>query len=336
VPHLPAHPDLDQLRHRAMDLLRDARGGQPDALRRIRTVSGRTTLAAAQLAVAREHGFPSWTGLAREVGRREALDDRDLDRLRALLSEEPGLATTSMEQWPDHPLGASPLGYVAMLRFDTASGEWRDLPGTADVARVLLAAGAAVDGGPGDRETPLITAASYGDAAVARVLIVAGADVDALAAPNSGGVPGGSALLHAAVFGMTEVVDLLVAAGARVRSIEEAAAAGDIRSWLHAETPAGARLRALVMAAQHERLGVIEQLVAAGTPVDGTDETFGRHPLRQAAADGRASSVRLLLALGADPTLRDRLGRTPLALCREGAASAGRDEVERMLAPLSG
>jgi ankyrin repeat protein len=75
----------------------------------------------------------------------------------------------------------------------------RRVPGA--VAGALLAAGAPVDGPPGDRETPLITAASYGDAEVARVLIEAGADLEATAAPNAGGVPGGTALEHAAVFG---------------------------------------------------------------------------------------------------------------------------------------
>ena len=63
-------------------------------------------------------------------------------------------------------------------------------------------------------ETPLITAA-YGDADVARALIEAGADVEARATEEAGGVPGGTALLHAAVFGMTPVVDVLIAAGAR-------------------------------------------------------------------------------------------------------------------------
>ena len=41
-------------------------------------------------------------------------------------------------------------------------------------------------------------------------------------------MPSGTALQHAAVFGMTEVVDVLVAAGARIGSLEMAAAAGDI------------------------------------------------------------------------------------------------------------
>ena len=49
---------------------------------------------------------------------------------------------------------------------------------------------------------------------------------------------------------MTPVVDVLVAAGARIHGIEEAAAAGDsCAGWLSHETPLQARIRALVMAA---------------------------------------------------------------------------------------
>ena len=50
-----------------------------------------------------------------------------------MLSGEPDLSWTTMERWGDHPKGASPLGYVAMLRYDTAS-VWRDLEGTGAVA----------------------------------------------------------------------------------------------------------------------------------------------------------------------------------------------------------
>jgi hypothetical protein len=50
-----------------------------------------------------------------------------------------------------------------MLRYDTARDVWRDVPGTAALARALLRAGAPVDGDPLDAETPLMTAASYGD-----------------------------------------------------------------------------------------------------------------------------------------------------------------------------
>jgi len=195
-----------------------------------------------------------------------------------------------------------------------------------------------VDGEPGDPETPLITAASYGGADVARVLIEAGADLEAAAAPGAGGVPGGTALLHAAVFGMTDVVDVLVAAGARIRGIEEAAAAGDVSEWLTADAPVDARIRALVMAADHQRLDAIDALVDAGVPVDAPDPRWGGHPLRTAAANGRPASVRRLLAHGADPDLRDEHGRTPLDHCRAhrpAGGSSAHDEVEAILAPLS-
>jgi ankyrin repeat protein len=338
MPELPARPDFEQLRHQAKDLLRATRNGDREALERVRAVSERISLASAQLTVAREYGFVSWTKLKREVQRREILDDRDIERLTRLLAEDSGLATATMQHWCDHPRGASPLGYVAMLRYDTARGVWREVPGTGAIARALLGAGAPVDGRLDDLETPLITAASYGDAEVARALIDAGANLDARAAESSGGVPGGTALLHAAVFGMTDVVDVLVAAGAPVHGIEEAAAAGDISGWLDTTTPADARVRALVMAADHQRLDVIDQLIAAGTPVDAADEAFGGHPLRTAAWNGRPASVRRLLGHGANPNLADEQGRTPLALCRQGRPAddrPARDEVEAILVPLT-
>ena len=169
MPSLPARPDLDQLRRQAKDLLRAAKRGDPDAMARLRAVSGQMILDSARLAVAREHGFAGWSALKTEVDRREILDRCDVARLEVLLAKQPALASTQMRSWCDHPGGASPLGYVAMLRYDITRGVWRDVPGAAAVAAVLLAAGAPVDGEPGDSETPLITAAGYGDAEVARV-----------------------------------------------------------------------------------------------------------------------------------------------------------------------
>ena len=89
------------------------------------------------------------------------------------------------------------------------------------------------------------------------------------------------------------------------------------------------------MAADHQRVDVIDELIAAGTPVDATDEVFGRHPLRLAAANGRPASVRALLAHGADPTRRDDGGLTPLDHCHRGRRDAidpsGHDEVAAIL-----
>ena len=223
MPALPPRLSLEQVRRLAKDLLRDLKDGDRAAIRRLAVVSAPSTLAGAQLAIAREYGFPSWARLKRDVELREILDSLDVGRLRALVAEEPDLASTPMEHWVDHPAGASPLGYVAMLRYDTTRGIWREVDGAGAIAGILVAAGAPVDGQKGVPETPLISAASYGDAGVARVLIGAGADLEARACDVAGGVPGGTALLHAAVFGMSDVVDVLVEAGARIEGIEVAA-----------------------------------------------------------------------------------------------------------------
>jgi uncharacterized protein len=337
--YLPARPDLEQLRHQAKDLLRQANRGEAEALARIHAVSVRLILASAQLAIAREHGLESWPKLKREVERREVLNSRDLDRLSALLAEEPDLAISPMVNWADHQLGANPLNYIAMIGFDHERlGLPADLPGTGRVAAALIDAGAPVDGLPSDSETPLITAASYGDAEVAQALIDAGADIEARASTDAGGVPGATALMHAAVFGMTDVLDLLVKAGAHPHSLESAAAVGDITGWLTPDTPLQARIRALTFAADHQRLSVIDELIEAQTPVDAVDELHGRQALRLAAQDGRPESVRRLIEHGADPHLRDEHGHTALDLCQPANRyldNPGHDEVEAILRPLT-
>jgi uncharacterized protein len=335
MPDLPARPDLDQLRHQAKDLLHAARRGDPHAITRISAVSGQIILSAAQLALAREYGFASWAKMKLEVERRDILNSRDQSRLTRLLAEHPELAVSPMEHWADRACG-EPLGYITMMRFNhDRLGLPAELPGTGAIARALIEAGAPVNGRPGDKETPLITAASVGDAEVARVLIAAGADIDAVSAPDSGGAPSSTALAHAAVFGMTEVLDVLVAAGARIDSLEMAAAAGDVTGWPLARFTLQSRLRALVFAADHQRLEVIDRLVAAATPVNEPDAEWGRLPLHTAAGNGRAASVRRLLAHGADPNLRDpEHHTTPLEESQRESSPAHR-EVEAILGPLT-
>ena len=171
------------------------------------------------------------------------------------------------------------------------------------------------------------------------MLIEAGADIEAVSAPDSGGVPSGTALEHAAVFGMTEVVDVLVAAGAKIHSLEQAAAAGDITGWPLARFTLESRIRALVFAADHQRLEVIDQLVATGTPVNQADAEWGRLPLHVAAGNGRPASVRRLLGHGADPNLRDPVHhRTPLEECQPPNRymdGRGHAEVEAILRPVT-
>ena len=66
---LPPRPDLGQLRHLAKELKTAAQAGEPAALARIRAhlPTGQITLSAAQLAIAREHGFPNWPRLKAHV-----------------------------------------------------------------------------------------------------------------------------------------------------------------------------------------------------------------------------------------------------------------------------
>lgn len=336
-PLLPARADLDQLRLQAKDLLRTAKRGDPAAVARARAVSDELVLNSAQLTVAREHGFASWARLKLGVQRRAVLDGCDAAGLADLLAAHPALADQRMSGWCDHLHGASPLGYVAMMRFDATRDAWRDVPGTAAPARALLDAGAPVEGDPLDAERPLMTAASYGDAEVARVLIEAGADLHATASPAGGGVPGGAALRHAVVFGMTDVADILVAAGAS--DLVYAAAKGDLTGMLTPDTSEADRVAALRTAAAHGRLDAIDQLIAAATPVDGVDRD-GSTALHEAAFSGRADSLRHLLHHGADPARRDtRFASTPLGWCHHQrdrvGPGGGHAEVEAVLRPFT-
>jgi len=75
MPDLPERADIDQLRRQARELLRAAVAGEPEALARLRAVSERHTLAAAQLAIAREHGLRSWPALRSAVASRSQSTD---------------------------------------------------------------------------------------------------------------------------------------------------------------------------------------------------------------------------------------------------------------------
>ncbi|MGH3164192.1 MAG: ankyrin repeat domain-containing protein, partial [Streptosporangiaceae bacterium] len=103
---LPSRPSLDQLRRRAKELRDAARSGGPVALGRItaRTPAatrGTVTLAAAQLAIAREHGYPSWPQLVAEVEARTAeLGQRADEFLVASIRDWTGRATRMLARDP--------------------------------------------------------------------------------------------------------------------------------------------------------------------------------------------------------------------------------------------
>ena len=91
MPDLPERADINQLRRKARELLRAAAAGEPEALARLSAVSERPTLAAAQLAMAREHGFRSWPALRSAVENRRQSTDWQL-RAGAGRPEAQGIA----------------------------------------------------------------------------------------------------------------------------------------------------------------------------------------------------------------------------------------------------
>lgn len=64
---LPERPDLAQLRRQAKELHRAAANGNASAGRRLQSAHAGVSLSAAQLVVAREHGFTSWPKLKAAV-----------------------------------------------------------------------------------------------------------------------------------------------------------------------------------------------------------------------------------------------------------------------------
>lgn len=259
---------------------------------------------------------------------KQAIDTGDVDAVRAIVTFEPELVSREIA-WDEGCGGdtSEPISYVSLATFHALSEHDR----MGEIARVLLAAGAPVEGAAGCEETPIVTAASYDRADVATALAEAGADLDG----HGHAAPGGTALAHAVYFGNPAVADVLVRAGARPRVLAEAAGIGDLSGWPLKDRGAEELAWALRGAALCEHLDVIDQLLAAD--VDIHAETEGGPALQWAAWAGKPAAVRHLVEHGADPERRDpEYDGTPLGWCRHRneelfAPSLGHDAVAAYL-----
>jgi len=138
-----------------------------------------------------------------------AIRSGDVDALTELLSAHPELATSRLGG-----IRRTPLHVVT---------DWPGyFPNGPRITRLLIDAGAAIDDGgeDGTGETPLHWAASSDDADVAAVLIDAGADIEA----PTGSI--GTPLANAVGYGCWNVARLLVARRAKVELLWVAAALG--------------------------------------------------------------------------------------------------------------
>ncbi len=243
----------------------------------------------------------------------DAVQDRDMDRVRALLRANPQAVHST-----DHR-GATPLHYTAL---------W----GYPELTKLMLDKGAKVNAVQRQGNTALHWAATCGHDSVVKVLLDHGADIRAENA-------NGKTALHSAVCigelyePSRAVVAMLLDHGADINARDE-------RSW----TP-------LHWAAVMRHANIAKFLIARGADYDvfaaaamgdtkRLGELLGRQPdlacsttlagltpLHLAANGGKLPIAELLLAQGADVNAADRAGDTPLHATAEG----NHPEVARLL-----
>lgn len=153
----------------------------------------------------------------------------------------------------------------------------------------------------------LIRAAKRNDPAEVKRLIEQGGDVNAKDAIQD------SAFLYAGAEGLNEVLRLTLAAGADVRSVNRFGGT------------------ALIPACEHGHVETIRILIAARVPVNHVNR-LGWTGMQEAillntGGPRQQEAVRLLLAAGADPGIRDPQGRTAL----DNARRMGFTEIVRIL-----
>ncbi len=335
MPTLPAHPNLDQLRRQAKDLLRDAVTGDTRALERINIVSDELTLAAAQLALAREYGFPSWPALMHDVEARvRSLNDTVDAFLEASVGFRIGRAVRMLAETPEiaeHGIAtALILGDERRVRDafdrDPSLVRSRDPRSGWSALHAVCASRWHVDP---DRAVGLF--------AIAKLLIERGVDMHERTT-QGGWWPLRCAVISAASSMNNEPIMRLL--------LEHGATPDDdclYNAGFAADPP---RLLRLLIEHGADIPGLAEQALAAPISAHDTEAVrvlldAGADPRRYRDDDGRAAAVvlaavvagcdldliELLLTHGADPDATGPDGRSPVRL----ATAEGRPELVELL-----
>jgi ankyrin repeat protein len=357
VRRLPSKANLEHLRYQAKDLLRGHAARDAAAAQRLRefhprfehatdveVFTAKLRLTDAQLAIAREAGFPSWARLKRHIEKPTLSDQLDLkhhERIedatfrRAVELLDAGDAAALRSYLKAHPKvgqqrvvfeGGNYFRNPTLLEF-VAENPVRHgkMPANiVEVTRVILDAGveqAALN------ETLMLVATG----SVARECRLQLPMIDLLC---DYGADTQSAARAAALLGEHEAARALIGRGARI-DLPVAAALGrteDARRLLPATDGDGQdRQLALSMASDFGHADIVRLLLDAGedpnryNPIGGHSHTT---PLHQAAGGGHEEVVRLLVERGARLDMKDVLWHgTPADWARHG----GKVQIEKYL-----
>ena len=352
---LPEKPSLQHLKYQAKDVLKGHAAHDPGVAQRIREFHPRwakasdaeifaahLSLSDAQVMIARECGFSSWTKLKRRVEqpkpgdqlnlahhkriedpifRRavELLDAGDAEGLRVHLERHPALARRHVAFE-----GGNYFRNPTLLEF-VAENPLRHgkLPkNIVEITKVILDAGVEESS---LNETLMLVATGS-------IPRECGVQVDLINLLCDRGADPDSAAETAANLFELQAVDALLARRARI-TLPLAAALGrteDARRLLPSAGPEKRHL-ALAIASQYGHLEILRLLLDAGedpnrfNPVGGHSHST---PLHQAAGNGHLDVVKLLVERGARLDVKDIVfGGTPAGW----AAYAGKKEVEAYL-----
>ena len=332
-------PDMSYLEDRVYGLLRTRASGVPQALEQIRQWHPKFadcndeeirtapfTEEDGRLVYAREHGFDSWSALAKRVESLAAapetepfmaaflcLKASDMAGLGRLLTAHPDLATArgtngntllhlagSIHRTPDY----SRILLEAGADVNSANDRgWTPLHQTGysnkvEIAELLLRYGASIEAeGHGSGGTPLIAALFWGHREAAEVLA------------GPGVVPHN--LRSAAGLGRLPLVESLFDSSGRLMS-EAFSARGFYRphsgfpDWEPSDDPQEVLDEALVWACKSDRVSVLPRLVAGGARVDA--DPYRGTPLTWAAGCDALSAAEWLLDHGANVNQRGTFG----------------------------
>jgi ankyrin repeat protein len=325
-------PSLERLRKEAKMLARACRAGDPEALARVRAGAS-PQLADVQRALAREHGFPTWAGLKREVLAREPMAAhaaRFLAAVRHGLRERaanglvayPGMTRVSVHaaaaaadaQALNDSLLADPARVAALdepdhwppLHYACASPS-SDEDAVTRAVELLLAHGADPSSTVRHGEwslSALYRALEGGHRGAARGLLEHGAN------PNDG-----ESVYHMAEHDDRESLELLLAHGAELSTRQEP----------YGNTPlfflAGYREGNQMTASATRGMRWLLEHGADPNVTSGPTQETALH--RVIEFGGSAAVIEMLLEFGADPLLARADGRTPyLIALRAGHEAA--------------